>query len=370
MSAGSSGAVVVDRITTPVRDMHRVISSSWFDRIGPLAAPVRMVHDTISDVAYGSVLTAAAHVGPALDSAIDPLSPSATRLRAVVNSLWGDDLGRHEDRVAIAMSAHDRAGDTIHPGTTSAEHATGRLVVLVHGISDTDVCWRGAEGLLAAVEGRPELTPITIRYNAGLPIAVTGDRLSALLDDLVADWPVPVTSIALVGYSMGALVVHHAVAAGHTRGRPWANRVSDVVAIGGPHAGSPIERAVTVAVAALAIVPVTRPLADFLDTRSVGIKDLGAVAELPACDWSDVRARFHFIAGVVTADPTHPLGTLAGDLVVTPGRGTAPAHLEPANIVTLGGTHHLGLLRDPDVVAHTMEWIDPPVPVGPRRTVQ
>lgn len=361
MSAGSSSAVLVDRITTPVRTMHRVISSSWFDRFGPLATPVRMAHDAISDIAYGSVVTAAAHVGPALDAAIDPQSPSATRLRALVNSLWGDDLGRHRDRVAIAMSAHGRSGTAIRPRTESAERLTGRLVVLVHGISDTDRCWTGDEGLLAAIEERPELTPITIRYNAGLPIAANGTTLAALLDDLTSDWPVPVTSIALVGYSMGALVVHHAVARGHTDGHPWAARVADVVAIGGPHAGSPIEKAVTVAVAALSITSVTRPLADFLDTRSAGIKDLGAVMELPDRDRADVGARFHFIAGVVTTDPTHPLGAVAGDLVVTPGSGTTPTHLEPTNIVTLGGTHHLGLLRDPDVVAHTMEWIDPPV---------
>lgn len=360
MSAGSSGAVIIDRIAAPVRGMHRAISSSWFGRIGIVAEPVRAVHDTISDVTYGSILLAATHLGPALDGGVDPASPSAMRLRSVVNSLWGDDLGRHENRVAIPMTAHDETGAIVDPVTHPPSRVTGDLVVLVHGISDTEASWAGDDGILAEIGKRPGLTPVTIRYNPGLPIAVNGTKLASLLDHLTSRWPVPVTSIALVGYSMGALVVHHAVAAGITERRPWAEAVTDVVAIGGPHTGSPIERAVGMAAAALSVAPVTKPLGDFLDSRSIGIKDLGIATELPDLSWHEVGTEFHFIAGVVTPDPTHPLGMLAGDLVVTPASGTAPTHLEPTNTATLGGTHHLGLLRDPAVVAQTMDWIDPP----------
>ena len=350
MSAASSGAVLVERITTPVREMHRSISSSWFRRIGPVAAPVGLAHDSISDVAYGSILLAAAVLGPLVDDATEISTPTAVRLRSLVNSLWGDDLGRHHDRVAIPMSAHDRRG----PGA-----ASNRLVVLVHGLSDSEACWSGDAGLLAAIDERPDLTPVTIRYNAGLPIAANGALLANLLDDVVTGWPVPVESISLVGYSMGALVTHHALAAGHTSGHAWAAEVADVVAIGGPHTGSPIERTVGAASRALAATSVTRPLADFLDSRSGGIKDLGDGSVVPDCDWSGLDTRFHFIAGAVTADPRHPVGAVAGDLVVTPASGLTPTHLEPTSSVSIGGTHHLGLLQHPGVISRTMRWITP-----------
>lgn len=350
MSAGSSGAVLVERITAPVRGMHRAISSSWFERIGPVGSPVRIVHDSIVDLTYASILTAASVVGPMLDTRIDPAAGGSKRLQAVVNSLWGDDLGIHRDRVAVPMTAH-------------IEHETAdRLVVLVHGISDTDACWSGESGLLGALEEHPEITPVTLRYNAGLSIANNGARLAALLDDIVTTWPVPVESMALVGYSMGALVIHHALAAGHVADRPWATTVSDVVSIGGPHRGSPIERTVAMAARALAVGSTTRPLADFLDSRSTGIKDLGGASPVPDWDRPDLDTRFHFIAGVITTDPMHPIGALAGDLVVTRASGTEPSHLEPTSTVTLGGTHHLDLLRDPAVIAQTLEWITSEVP--------
>ncbi|GAA1810448.1 hypothetical protein [Nostocoides veronense] len=40
------------------------------------------------------------------------------------------------------------------------------------------------------------LTPVLVRYNSGLRISDNGAALGALLADLVAGWPVPLTRIA------------------------------------------------------------------------------------------------------------------------------------------------------------------------------
>ena len=93
------------------------------------------------------------------------------------------------------------------------------------------------------------------------------------LDALVAAWPVPVTEIALVGHSMGGLVARSACHYGADG--DWVRAVRDVVMLGAPHHGAPLELAANAATAALSLLPETRALARPLRARSVGVKDLG-----------------------------------------------------------------------------------------------
>ena len=53
-------------------------------------------------------------------------------------------------------------------------------------------------------------TPVFVRFNTGRHISENGASLAALLDELVADWPVEVERIAIVGHSMGGLVARSA----------------------------------------------------------------------------------------------------------------------------------------------------------------
>ena len=124
---------------------------------------------------------------------------------------------------------------------------------------------------------------------------------------------------------------------------------------------------------ALALAPDTRPLADFLNGRSGGIKDLrfGSVGE---DDWSGTDpdallrntvgdhplpsgVRHHFLAGVATADRAHPLGGAVGDLVVRASSASGRRNLRPTSVVVLGGVRHLDLPRDPRVVERVMAWL-------------
>ncbi len=69
-----------------------------------------------------------------------------------------------------------------------------------------------------------------------------------------------------------------------------------------------------------------------------------------AIDW-------HFVAGVITANPAHPFGAIVGDLVVRPASGTRPHHIEPANVHVVGGVHHLDLLHEAPVIDTIVDWL-------------
>ncbi len=220
---------------------------------------------------------------------------------------------------------------------------TGRA--LVHGLVATERCWHGNEvsqGLLAALEDHPTFTPPTVRSTTGLPVATNGAALAALLDQIEDAWPVPIESIALVGHSMGGFVVRKACAAAATAGHRWIDATTDLITIGSPHRGAPVEKLAGAAAWGVGVAPQSRPLAEFLDRRSRGIKDLGWGDA--GSDVADLDIRHHFIGGVVTADPAHPVGAVVGDLMVRPASSTPASSLDAADVAILGAVHHFDLL--------------------------
>jgi len=254
---------------------------------------------------------------------------------------------------------------------TSFPTATGRLVVLVHGLVETERCWFGSEtapGLAEALENDAGLTPISIRYNSGLRVSDNGSLLSSLIEEARDNWPVPLQSIALVGHSMGGLVVRSACATAQTAGHRWIDDVDTIVTVAAPHRGSPIEKLAN----------------SFVNGRSVGIKDLrfGAIIE---DDWRGIDPDallhntvgehslapgidHHFVAGVVTSNPTHPVGVAVGDLIVRSASGTGGGHLEPENAVVVGGKNHFELLNEPEVLDCVMGWLARPTPNSRNRS--
>lgn len=381
LSLGNTVALTTERLVAPVQGMHRAIAGRWFGVVGAPATPVRVVHDAIADVAYGAVRLGGTAVGAGLDYRVR-LSPAASdKLQSVVNGLWGDGLAHRDHKLGIVMTTRDRTGSAIPielAPTWTRSAVTGRIVILVHGLMDTERCWQGSPdhpGLTEVLEQHRALTPLAVRYNTGLRISHNGKELAALLDRLHTAWPVPVESIALVGHSMGGLVIRSACATAASAGHAWLDDVSDVVALGSPHRGAPLEKLVNIVSWGLGATQETRPLARFLNGRSVGIKDLrfGAVAD---DDWEgrdpdallidtvgDHRLpagiQHHFVAGVVTADPSHPVGVAMGDLLVRTPSGAGGRNLEPTNVVVVGRTRHGDLRNDPVVIDQVIDWLDP-----------
>ena len=322
-------------------------------------------------------------------------SPLGSGLQATANGLWGDELEHRTSPLSIEMGLRDLDGNPIAATPAALDgafpHPTTRLVVLLHGLWETERLWQGrreAEGTaadLGELLAADAFTPLLVRYNTGRHVSANGDALSVLLEEIVQSWPVAVEEVALVGHSMGGLVARSSLHSGRTAGHRWVSSARHVVTVGAPHLGSPIEKGTNVLSWALARLPESRPLGEFVDFRSSGIKDLrfGAIREE---DWHgvdpDVLLRDvvgdippskgveqHFVAGVITADPNHPVGVLVGDLIVRVGSGTGRGRrrrIKATNVRVFGGRRHLDLLHDAVVHEQVRSWLAAEVsdPIG------
>ncbi len=222
---------------------------------------------------------------------------------------------------------------------------------------------------------------MTIRYNTGLHVSENGRRLAALLEMLVDAWPVPIEQLALVGHSMGGLVIRSAGHAATERGNRWPALVDTTISLGTPHLGAPLEQAVHLASWALGTLPESRPIAAVLRARSDGIKDLrhGRLvdAEWETLDPDALRgferadvplladARHHVVAATLASRPDHPFARVIGDLLVlTPsahglqGRRRVIA-FEDERCRHVGGHDHFDLLNSPALDGLLREWLAP-----------
>jgi len=346
-----------------IGDIHGAIAGRVFGALGPSAAPVRFVHDTISRSVYSSVSgglwlgATAAGVAAGRRAGDVPLSatPRGAMAIAALNGLFGDRLEAERSPLAIEMQVR-RVGETITP----------HVVVFLHGLGETEHAW-GSPGYGDLLD---DATPVFIRFNTGRRISENGAALAALLDQVVRDWPVEVERVTLIGHSMGGLVAR---SAGH-HGGAWTRHVRHVISLGTPHTGAPLEQAVHAMSAALQLTPETRPFARFLRRRSAGIRDLRR-GSLVDADWRDqdpdaLRAKaltevplldgvtHCFVSATITRDARHPLGRLLGDmLVLTPSAAGRRIGFADEDGLALGGTHHLALLNHPAVARQLREWI-------------
>jgi pimeloyl-ACP methyl ester carboxylesterase len=398
--AGSLAGTALDEIAELAQGVHRAVASRVFGATGRQAQPVRLLHDAIAAIAYGSTRLGLKYLPPAAGFAAgalrDPAAESAHDvprsrfLLGAISGFWGDRMAQRQQALAPAMRLrlHDGrlrrlpatlAADAAAPGT-----ATGRLVVFIHGLCETDRCWSFAAqqrwgdrtctyGSMLQDDG---WTPLYLNYNSGLRVSANGREFAELLDELVALWPVPVTEIALVGHSMGGLVARSAAHQGNELGHAWLALLTHVVGLGTPHLGAPLERYANWGAHRLDRLPETRPFASWLNQRSVGIKDMryGALLEQ---DWlghdpdellTDRCTPAQLLPGVAysVASATfsrEPHGPFAHDLLVQHSSAHGIGKLrtipfEPERTFHLGGRkHHFDLLADARVYGQLREWL-------------
>jgi pimeloyl-ACP methyl ester carboxylesterase len=364
-----------------VGDMHEGIASRVFKSLGPLGIPTRLVHERATATIYSGVrktLAAGPRAGAnalARRAPADALPASASRAGSLalgaLNGAIGDALQRSASDLALTMTAR-------HPGQ---EAATPRLAVFVHGLCETDDAWslfgdRPTYGdRLAEDLG---YTPVYLRYNTGLHISDNGRNLSELLDGLVAEWPLPVEEIALIGHSMGGLVSRSACHQGKAGGAGWIEPLRHVFCLGTPHLGAPLEKAANATAWAFGRLPETRAFAKLVNGRSVGIKDLrfGSCAEADWCDChpdeflknrcQDVpfleTATYYFVGATLSRGERGVLGQTMGDLLVrypsASGNGRRrriPFELD--NGLHVGGATHFHLLNHPAVYGQLRGWL-------------
>ncbi len=377
-----------DRVITPIEEMHNVITDETFRWLGAPAKPVHVITRASTASAYRSVRAAGALLGHGVDrwAANRPGSPSVTAAVAGIDAVWGDVVPAESHEASDAeqgdspqLTIRDRTGASVSFSAdavaTAHPDATPRLVVLIHGLGNTEGRWlKTPEGPeeVGLVEQLVEhgLTPVLVRYRTSRPIAASGTQLAEAIEKLVTHWPVEVEEVAIVGYSMGGLVARSALAVARRRDLAWARLARQSVSVGAPVMGSYVEKGAELAARALRIAPQTRPLGDFIDSRSEGIKDLRSAPSEGSGDESTPADEHpevvhHMIAGTVTSSTSNPMGWLVGDLVVRPPSGIGrrwipglggPTHeADDARIV--GGVTHFSLLDDPAVQHQIVEWL-------------
>ncbi|MEZ5572764.1 MAG: hypothetical protein R3E64_12145 [Halioglobus sp.] len=249
------------------------------------------VYATIRGV--NGVLREGADVAMALlpESTEDAQSTAAViRAVAAVNGAFGDHLEATDNPLATPM----RLMTPQHPLTLDSEslagamsQASGHLVVLVHGLSLSELSWsrKGAPSIGARLREALDITPLYLRYNTGRHISTNGQEFAQQLEQLCANWPVAVESLSLIGHSMGGLVIRSACWYAQQWDSQWLPLLQRVVCLGTPHHGSPVAKAGHHLNAAMQNIAYTQPLA-FGRRRSAGIKDLRH-GDLLDEDWRD-----------------------------------------------------------------------------------
>ena len=356
---------------------HKAIASRAFRATGPGGVLPRVMHDGITSAVYAGLGAGTRALGIAADAAlrarrVQELSttPRGSALIAAITGLRGDALEAESSPLHQPMAV--RVGGepvTLEPEAVAAAFpdAAPRLVVFLHGLMETEFSWGTGETYGTRLAGDLGVTPIYVRYNSGRRISRNGRSMSRLMEALVAAWPVDVEQIALVGHSMGGLVIRSACHGANEDGADWIGRVGQTVCLGTPHMGAPLEQGVHALSTGLSALPETRPLANFFERRSGGIRDLrsgtflddaAACAEAPLCE----GVTHCFVSATITHSDRHPLGRLIGDTLVLTSSASGRSRkrripFDEEYGMHVGGAHHFALLNHPAVYDRLRDWL-------------
>jgi pimeloyl-ACP methyl ester carboxylesterase len=314
---------------------------------------------------------------------------------SALNAVAGDFLAQQENGLSIQPQLRHQG----HALTLTREHlatvlpdATPKLCIFVHGLGCSDSAWLQHDPV-APVVGEPSgevsfgngvqrelgYTPLYYRYNTGLHISQNGRSLALLLEELVASYPIALEEIALIGHSMGGLVVRSAAHYGEELEQQWVGKLRHVLCIGSPHFGAPLERAGNVITSVLAYFDTagTQVPAKVFNARSAGIKDLrfGSVRDEdwldqdPDAFFKDSTQHAPFLEGVsygyIAARLQPAAGVVAelvGDLLVqlpsASGQHRDPRRVLPFHMGTVvDGVNHVALPTNPAVYEQVVRFL-------------
>jgi hypothetical protein len=275
---GQLAATALEEGLDLVQELHGAVAGRLL-RIRPVGALTAFVYQA----AKGS--TRALH--RCLTSLLPPHStqparrPSTAEREAVlaaINGLVGDHLAESGNPMQISMRL--RSGGkplTLERRQLAAAFpvASGKLLVLIHGLCRSDLHWRRKNhDHGAALAHDLGYTPVYLHYNSGLHISTNGRQLAGQLEALVRAWPVEVEELSIIGHSMGGLLARSACHYAGLAGHKWPERLQSMIFLGTPHHGAPLERGGNWLTAVLGWNRYTAPFARLGRVRSAGITDL------------------------------------------------------------------------------------------------
>jgi pimeloyl-ACP methyl ester carboxylesterase len=349
----------------------------------------------ISGLVYNSIRSITALVGKSLDGPLALLSqqlgqatPSANSaaLISALNGVLGDHLVKRQSPLAIAMGFRLKGREV--DLTTLAQAVVqkrGRVLIMVHGLCMNDAQWRqGQHDHGEKLSSELDSAVVYLRYNSGQHISDNGAQFNQLLEALcqqisTLDNTLPLR-LSIVAHSMGGLVARSALQQGQTLKHQWPQQCVNLVFLGTPHHGAPLEKAGNWVDLLLGFHPYSAPLRRLTQIRSAGITDLRH-GNVLASDWQ-ARDRFDF-----SRDKRSPLplpahvncytiattmsGTASslGDHVL--GDGLVPLdsalgkhedsrftlHFAPQHQWQGRGINHMQLLSHPEVYTTLVQWL-------------
>lgn len=344
----------------------------------------------------------------------------------VLNGALGDQLAARYDPRAIRMSFRQRGHD-VAVADLGLRGPRQKTVVFVHGLMGDELIWQtGFQDAPGHRRYGPRLAEeagvraLYVRFNSGLHLSENGRELSRLLTALADAYPDALGELALVGHSMGGLIIRSAGYYGMRKeaveiknkplemggeglptpgtsepliiqnstfgisSAPWLAHLRAVFLLGTPNDGSWLEQNSHFAARLLRRIDLfpTRFLSNALNQRSNGIKDLRR-AILVDEDWQDAHAddlapprtavpllpgvAYHLLVGTwLKTNRPAALRQYFGDGLV--GRGSAQgadifgneAALPPGTSVRtaeFSQQHHGGLLAHPEVYQYLKHWL-------------
>lgn len=381
----------VEGITNTVERMHETIARHplpW----SPQPDEPGTAHGIIASAVYSTIRGINRILHNGADRSFD-LFPETTgnhhrteaeiRAVAAINGAFGDHLEATGNPLALPMLL-TTPEQQLHINSaalaTGIPQASPHLVILVHGLSMSELGWKRKESNSLGDVLQAELgsTALYLRYNSGRHISTNGREFAELLEQLCEAWPVPVESVSLIGHSMGGLLIRSACWYADETNSKWLNQLKRVVCLGTPHHGSPVAKAGHALNAAMEKIAYLEPLA-IGRRRSAGIKDLKH-GDLLDEDWQghhpdnsrpDTRQPVpllpgidYFFAGASLGQDEHdPLGHALGDILVRMDSAMGShsdelrhLNINPENCRVFHEKSHLDLLSDEQVHLQIVDW--------------
>jgi pimeloyl-ACP methyl ester carboxylesterase len=343
----------------------------------------------ITQLVGKSVDAALTRLQPLLESAeqAGPGTPQREAVLAALNGVLGDRLAASNSPFATPMTLRYQGEALRLQAMPAMPEATGKVLLLIHGLCMNDLQWHTQHEVQAVDHGAAlasalGYTPVYLRYNTGLHTSQNGHALSAALEQLVTHWPVALEEITIVAHSMGGLITRSAVQYAQAAGLRWPGSLKNIVFLGTPHHGAPLERAGNWVDIILGSTPYSAPFAKLGQLRSAGITDLRYGHVLDE-DWQgqdrfrrkpDRRRPVPLPQGVacytVAATTAPKRGALADRLI---GDGLVPLHSalgqhdDARRALAFAKNaqwiayrmNHLQLLSSPEVTQQLLEWLKP-----------
>lgn len=384
--------------TTAVTTMAEGVHQSVWRTLGATGGASPAQARGLTGLIYRSITGVTQAVGSSITAALTRLEPILQRIEgqgdesleraavlAALNGVMGDRLQASANPLATPMTLRFRNHVLDWAAPPDADQVSGKVLMVIHGLCMNERQWNSQQAgepvnhaeLLGAALGH---TPVYVRYNSGLHVSENGHLLARHLHLLVQHWPVPVTELSVLAHSMGGLVTRSALFAASQAGISWPAVLKNIVFLGTPHHGSPLERAGNWVDVVLGSTPYSRPFAKLGQLRSAGVTDLRYGHVLDA-DWQGhdrfrrkPDSRVHlplpsdvacFAVAATTSAKRSPLADrLVGDGLV-PLHSALGQHDDPQRCLNFAPDHqylayrtsHLALLSSPAVARQLLTWL-------------